>query len=77
MNPIIMLLRRFGSTESKIKAIEYENQKLLYEERYLMDQLETSEDENQKKYWLHNIQNIESIINANKLELEKEKLQRK
>ena len=28
MNPIIMLLRRFGSTESKIKAIEYDNQKL-------------------------------------------------
>jgi len=73
MNPIIMLLRRFGSTESKIKAIEYENQKLLYEERYLMEQLETSEDENQKKYWLHNIQNIESIINANRLELEKKK----
>jgi len=69
MNPIIMLLRRFGSTESKIKAIEYDNQKLLHEERYLMDQLETSEDKNQKIYWLHSIQNIESRINANRLEL--------
>jgi len=73
MNPIIMLLRRFWSTESKIRAIEYDNQKLLDEERYLMDQVETSEDENQKKYWLHNIQNIELIINANRLELEKER----
>ena len=73
MNPIIMLLRRFWSTESKIRAIEYDNQKLLDEDRYLMDQVETSEDENQKKYWLHNIQNIELIINANRLELEKER----
>ncbi len=76
MNPIIMLLRRFWSTESRIKAIEYDNQKLLDEERYLMNQLETSEDENQRKYWLHNIQDIESIINANRLELEKEKIGR-
>ncbi len=76
MNPIIILLRRFGSTESKIKAIEYDNQKLLDEERYLMNQLETSEDENQRKYWLHSIQDIESIINANRLELEKEKIGR-
>ena len=60
MNPVITLLRRFWSTESKIKAIEYDNQKLLDEERYLMDQLDTSEDENQRKYWLHSIQNIES-----------------
>jgi len=73
MNPITMLLRRFGSTESKIKAIEYENQKLLDEERYLMNQLETSEDESQRKYWLQSIQNIESRINANRLELEKER----
>jgi len=72
MNPITMLLRRFGSTESKIKAIEYDNQKLLDEERYLMNQLETSEDENQRKYWLQSIQNIESRINENRLELEKE-----
>ena len=72
MNPIIMLLRRFGNTGSKIKAIEYENQKLLDEERHLMNQLETSEDENQRKYWLQSIQNIESRINANRLELEKE-----
>jgi len=72
MNPITMLLRRFGSTESRIKAIEYDNQKLLDEERYLMDQLETSEDENQRKYWLQSIQNIESRINVNRLELEKE-----
>ena len=77
MNPIIMLLRRFGSTESKIKAIEYDNQKLLDEERYLMNQLETSEDESQRKYWLHAIQDIESRISANRLELEKDKLQRK
>jgi len=76
MNPITMLLRRFGSAESKIKAIEYDNQKLLDEERHLMNQLETSEDENQRKYWLQSIQNIESRINANRLELEKEKLQR-
>jgi len=73
MNPIIILLRRFWSTESKIKAIEYENQKLLDEERYLMNKLESPEDENQRKYWLHSIQNIESIINANRLELEKDK----
>jgi len=72
-----MLLRRFGSTESKIKAIEYDNQKLLDEERYLMNKLESPEDENQRKYWLHSIQNIESRINVNRLELEKEKLQRK
>ena len=71
MNPIIMLLRRFGSTESKIKAIEYDNQKLLDEERHFMSQLEKSEDENQKKYWLHAIQDIESRINANRLELAK------
>ena len=77
MNPITMLLRRFGSTESKIKAIEYDNQKLLDEERYLMNKLESPEDENQRKYWLHSIQNIESRINVNRLELEKEKLQRK
>jgi len=77
MNPIIILLRRFWSTESRIKAIEYDNQKLLDEERYLMNQLESPEDENQRKYWLQNIQDIESRINANRLELEKEKLQRK
>ena len=71
MNPIIMLLRRFGSTESKIKAIEYDNQKLLDEERYLMNQLETTNDESQRKYWLHAIQDIESRINANRLELTK------
>ena len=71
MNPIIMLIRRFGSTESKIKAIEYDNQKLLDEERHFMSQLEKSEDENQKKYWLHTIQDIESRISANRLELEK------
>ncbi|MCH7648467.1 MAG: hypothetical protein IIA83_07670 [Thaumarchaeota archaeon] len=71
MNPIIMLLRRFGSTESKIKAIEYDNQKLLDEERHFMSQLETSEDESQRKYWLHAIQDIESRINANRLELAK------
>ena len=71
MNPIIMLLRRFGSTESKIKAIEYDNQKLLDEERHFMSQLEKSEDENQKKYWLHAIQDIESRISANRLELAK------
>ena len=69
MNPIIILLRRFGSTESKIKAIEYDNQKLLDEERYLMNQLETSEDESQRKYWLYTIQNIESKIDENKTEL--------
>ena len=74
MNPIIMLLRRFGSTGSKIKAIEYENQKLLDEERHLMNQLETSKDEYQRKYWLYSIQNIESRINANRLELKEEKL---
>lgn len=74
MNPIIMLLRRFGSAKSKIKAIEYDNQKLLDEERYLMNQLETSKDENQRKYWLHSIQGIESKINANRLELKEEKL---
>jgi len=73
MNPIIMLLRRFWSTESKIRAIEYDNQKLLDEERYLMNQLESPEDENQRKYWLHSIQNIESRINANRLELDKER----
>lgn len=66
-----MLLRRFGSTESKIKAIEYDNQKLLDEERHFMSQLETSEDESQRKYWLHAIQDIESRINANRLELAK------
>ena len=71
MNPIIILLRRFGSTESKIKAIEYDNQKLLDEERHFMSQLETSEDESQRKYWLHAIQDIESRINANRLELAK------
>lgn len=71
MNPIIMLLRRFGSTESKIKAIEYDNQKLLDEERHFMSQLETSEDESQRKYWLHAIQDIESRISANRLELAK------
>jgi len=71
MNPIIMLLRRFGSTESKIKAIEYDNQKLLDEERHFMNQLETTKDESERKYWLQSIQNIESRINANRLELEK------
>jgi len=73
MNPIIILLRRYGSTESKIKAIEYDNQKLVDEERYLMNKLESPEDENQRKYWLYSIQNIESRINANRLELDKER----
>ena len=70
MNPIVYLQRRFGSKETKIKAIQFDIKKLQDEIKYLSSQLDAV-DENKDDYLSEQITNLQYVINSNQLEIER------
>ena len=70
MNPIVYLQRRFGSKETKVKAIKFDIKKLQDEIKYLSSQLDAV-DENKDDYLTEQITNLQYIVNSNQLEIER------
>lgn len=70
MNPINALLRRFGTREQKIRAIEYDMQKKQDEIEYTLSNLSRTEDFYLREYWQKITLELELSIDADRLDLE-------
>ncbi len=71
MNPTNFLLRRFGSTDQKIRAIKYDMQKKQDEIEYALTNLSITDDFNMRQFWQNVTLRIESDIDQDRLELER------
>jgi len=70
LNPINALLRRFGTREQKIRAIEYDMQKKQDEIEYTLSNLSRTEDFYLREYWQKITLELELSIDADRLDLE-------
>jgi hypothetical protein len=65
MNFINAILRRCGNTSQKIKAIEYDNEKLYDRIGYLNKQYDLSDDFGDRDYIQHMIRILEAKMKRN------------
>ena len=62
MNPIIYLQKRFGSTQTKIKAIDFEIEKLENEIKYNLEQAKNTSDPDEETYYSQMVADIQYAV---------------
>ncbi len=70
MNFINALQRKFGSKETKINAIYYDNEKLADAINYLTEKLAITDEPNTREYIIQKINDLKYIVDDNHTELE-------
>ena len=62
MNPIIFLQKRFGSTQTKIKAIDFEIERLHEEIKYNLEQAKNTSDPDEETYYSQLVVDIQYAV---------------
>ena len=62
MNPILFLQKRFGSTQTKIKAIYFEIERLEDEIRYNLEQAKNTSDPDEETYYSQMVVDIQYAV---------------
>ena len=62
MNPIIYLQKRFGSTQTKIKAIDFEIKRLHEEIKYNLEQAKNTSDPDEETYYSQMVADIQYAV---------------
>jgi len=71
MNPINYLLRRFGTTDQKIKAIEYDMQKNQDEVDYVLSSMAVTDDASTREFLEIQATKYSSNIAKDQIEIER------